>query len=88
MKKKRYKEEQIIRILKEIESGRPVAELCRTYGVSEQTIHRWRKRYGGLSLPDLKRLKALEAENSTLKRIVANQAVDIDALKFLLSKNS
>ena len=82
----RYTEEQIIRILKEVESGTTVVELCRQYGVSEQTVYRWRSKYGGLETSELQRLRALEAENSRLKKIVAQQALDIDALKDLVAK--
>jgi putative transposase len=82
----RYKEDQIIRILKEVESGISVTEVCRKYGVSEQTVYRWRNKYGGLETSELQRLRALEAENSRLKRIVAQQALDIDALKEVVSK--
>lgn len=82
----RYKEEQIIRILKEVESGISVTEVCRKYGVSEQTVYRWRNKYGGLETSELQRLRELEAENSRLKRIVAQQALDIDVLKEVVSK--
>jgi putative transposase len=82
----RYKEEQIIRILKEVESGISVTEVCRKYGVAEQTVYRWRSRYGGLETSELQRLRELEAENSRLKRIVAQQALDIDVLKEVVSK--
>ena len=82
----RYTEEQILRILKEGESGVTVAELCRQYGVSEQTVYRWRSKYGGLETSELQRLRSLEAENSRLKRIVAQQALDLDALKELVAK--
>jgi putative transposase len=60
--------------------------VCRKYGVSEQTVYRWRNQYGGLETSELQRLRALEAENSRLKRIVAQQALDIDALKEVVSK--
>ena len=83
---KRYTEEQIIRILKEVESGKSVVEACREYGVSEATFHRWRQKFGGMDISEAKRLKSLEHENISLKRIVAQQAMDIDALKELLSK--
>jgi len=83
---KRYTEEQIIRILKEAESGRPVTDICREYGVSEGTLYRWRQKFGGMDISEAKRLKYLEHENISLKRIVARQAMDIDALKELLSK--
>jgi putative transposase len=82
----RYKEEQIIRILKEVESGISVTEVCRKYGVAEQTVYRWRSKYGGLETSELQRLRELEAENSRLKRIVAQQALDIDVLKEVVSK--
>lgn len=82
----RYQEEQIIRILKEVESGISVAEVCRKYGVAEQTVYRWRNKYGGLDTSELQRLRELEAENSRLKRIVAQQALDIDMLKEVVSK--
>jgi len=86
MKKKRYSEEQIIKILKEVESGTSIREVSRREGVTEPTIYRWRSRYGGLSESELRRLKELEAENTRLKRIVAQQAMDIDALKEINSK--
>ena len=81
----RYSEEQIIRILKEVEIGTSVAEVCRKYGVSEQTVYRWRSKYGGLDTSELQRLRELEAENARLKKIVAQQALDIDALKDVVS---
>jgi len=84
--KKRYSEEDIIHILKEVESGKVVAEVCRQYGVSEATIYNWRKKYGGMDVSDVKKMRAMEEENTRLKRIVAQQAMDIDALKMLLSK--
>lgn len=83
---KRYTEEQTIRILKEAESGRQVTDICREYGVSEGTLYRWRQKFGGMDISEAKRLKSLEHENTSLKRIVARQAMDIDALKELLSK--
>lgn len=82
----RYSEEQIIRILKDIEAGTSVAEVCRKYGVSEQTVYRWRSKYGGLETSELQRLRELETENARLKKIVAQQVLDIDALKDLVSK--
>lgn len=84
MKGTRYSEEQIVRILGEVEGGRSIAETSRQYGVSEGTIHRWRKRFGGMELSEVKRLRELEAENARLKGIVAEQALDIAALKELL----
>jgi putative transposase len=82
----RYTEEQIIRILKDVEGGTTVAEVCRKYGVSEQTVYRWRNKYSGIETSELQRLRQLEAENSRLKKIVAQQALDIDALQDLLAK--
>jgi putative transposase len=82
----RYREEQIIRILKEVESGTAVAEICRKYGVAEQTIYRWRSKYAGLETSELQRLRELETENNRLKKIVAQQALDIDTLKELVAK--
>jgi putative transposase len=82
----RYKEEQIIRILRELDSGTSVAEVCRQYRIAEQTVYRWRNKYAGLETSELQRLRELEAENSRLKKIVAQQALDIDALKDLVSK--
>ena len=86
MKLKRYTEEQIVGIVKKVESGNNVAEICRQYGISKATIHRWRKKYGGLDISEVKRMKQLEAENTQLKKIVAQQAMDINALQELLSK--
>ena len=82
----RYKEEQIIRILKEVENGISVSDVCRKYGVAEQTVYRWRSKYEGIETSELQRLRELEAENSRLKRIVAQQALDIDVLKEVVSK--
>ena len=86
-KGKRYSEEQIIRILKEIESGTAVAEVGRKYNVAETTVYRWRTKYGEMDQQQLRRLRELEAENQRLRKIVAQQSLDIDALKDLASKN-
>jgi putative transposase len=82
----RYNEEQILRILRELESGTSGAEVCRKYEVSEATLYRWRNKYGGLDITQLQRLRELEAENARLKKIVAQQLLDNDALKELLTK--
>jgi len=84
--KKRFTEEQIIGILKENEAGLKVRELVRQYGVSEQTIYRWKNKYGGMDVSEAKRLKVLEVENSQLKRLVAEKELDILGLKAALSK--
>jgi putative transposase len=86
MKGTRYPEEQIIGILREVESGMSIAEVCRKHGVSEWSVYRWRAKYRGMDVSEAKRLRALEDENARLKRIVAQQAMDIDALKEVLSK--
>jgi len=87
MKKSRWTVEKIVSILKESEAGMAVGELCRKHGMSDATFYNWRKKYGGMSVPDARRLKELEAENAKLKRIVANKELEIDALKDVLSKN-
>jgi putative transposase len=84
--KKRYTEEQIVGIVRRVETGVAVAEICRECGVSEATVHRWKKKYGGMDVTEVRRLKQLEMDNNQLKNIVAQQAMDIDALKGLLSK--
>jgi putative transposase len=87
MVRKRYTEEQIIAVLKEGEAGVSVRELCRKYGMSDGAYYNWKAKYAGLTVSELKRLKALEDENRRLKQIVGEQALDIRALKELLSKN-
>ena len=87
MKGKRYTEEQIIKILRDAEAGAPVAEVCRKHGVSEWSFYRWRQKYGGMTVSDAKRLRTLQEENARLKKIVAEQAIDIDLLKEINSKN-
>ncbi len=84
---KKYTEEQIIAVLREGEAGAKVTDLCRKYGMSDATYYNWKSKYAGLTISELKRLKALEDENRRLKQIVAEQALDIRALKDLLSKN-
>ncbi len=85
--KKRYSDEQIVSILRETEAGAKVGETCRKHGVSEATYYSWKQKYAGMGVSDVKRLKALEDENRRLKTMVADQALDIQALKALLSKN-
>ena len=87
MRRSRFTEEQIVGILKEQEAGVPTAELCRRHGISDQTFYNWKRKYGGLDISDAKRLKQLEDENSRLKRLVADQALDNVMLRELLRKN-
>ncbi len=84
---KKCTEEQIISVLREGEAGAKVADLCRKYGMSDATYYNWKAKYAGLTVSELKRLKTLEEENRRLKQIVGEQALDIRALKELLSKN-
>ena len=87
MRRGRYSEEQIVGIVKEEAAGIAVAELCRKYGISDATLYNWKAKYGGLTISEVKRLKALEEENRRLKHIVADQALDIQALKGVIAKN-
>jgi len=87
MRKSRFSEEQIVGILQEHAAGEATAALCRRHGISQQTLYRWKAKYDGLERKELKRLKALEEENARLKRLVAEQALDNQALKELLRKN-
>ena len=88
MRGKRFKTEQIIKILKESEHGIAAAEICRKYGISEQTFYRWKNKYGGMDVNDALRLKSLEEENRRLKRLVVDLSLDNQVLKDLLEKNS
>lgn len=85
--KKRFEEEQIIRILREADvSGVQVWEVCRRHNITEQTFFRWRKKYGGLDVSDARKLKVLESENARLKRLVAEQLLVIEGLKEFAGK--
>ena len=86
MKKTRFSEDQIVAALKEAEAGVSVKELSRRIGVSDATIYHWKAKYGGLEVNEARRLRQLEEENGRLKKIVAQQALDLDALKMVLSK--
>jgi len=86
MRKSRFSEEQIIKILKEKEAGVKLADLCRRHGISEQTFHRWKAKFGGMDVNEARRLKQLEDENRRLKHLVADLTLDNQALKFVVSK--
>ena len=86
MKRKRFSEEQILTVLKAAEAGKAVTELCREHGISDATFYTWRKKYAGLELSDLKRLRQLEDENRRLKKLVADQALDLQALRDIVKK--
>lgn len=87
MARKRYTEEQIVSILKEAAAGAKTEDLCRKYGVSQNTFYAWRTKFAGMTVPDIKKLRSLEEENLKLKRKVGELTMDLDAAKELLSKN-
>ena len=82
--KKRYTEEQIIGFLREADAGLPVKELCRKHGFSEPSYYAWKAKFGGMKLSDARCLKALEAENGKLKRLLANSMLEVDAMREVL----
>ena len=84
--KKRYTEEQIAYALRQNEAGKAVAEICREMGVSEQSFYHWRRKFGGMGVAELRRLKSLEEENGKLKRLVADLSLDKHILQEVLSK--
>jgi putative transposase len=86
MRKSKFTEEQIIYAMKQAELGVPVLDVCRKYGVSEQTFYRWRKKYGGLEAGELRRLKQLEDENRKLKQLVADLSLDKHVLQDVIAK--
>ena len=87
MKRKRFTEEQIIRVLKQGEAGAKTGDLCRQEGISQQTFYRWKAKYAGMKVSDAKRLRELEAENRKLKQLLGEAQLDKAALKELLAKN-
>ena len=84
--KKRFTEEQIIGVLKEADAGAKVVELCRKYGISDATYYNWKAKFGGMTVSDAQRLKALEAENAKLKRLLAESLLDNAALKDVVGR--
>lgn len=86
MKKTRYTESQIISILSEQERGRKLSDLCREYGISQQTFYNWKNKYGGMDVNQLKKLKELEEENRKLKQMYADVSLQRDALKDVIAK--
>lgn len=87
MKRVRFTEEQIVGALKQVDGGQPVKDLCRDLGISEQTYYTWRRKFGGMDKSQVTELKQLRDENTRLKRIVADQVLDIQALKAINAKN-
>ena len=84
--KKRYTDEQIIGFLKQAAAGTPIKELCRKHGFSDASFYLWRRKFGGLDVPDAKRLRALEGENAKLKKLLAEAMLDIAVLKDISTK--
>ena len=87
MKRSRFTEEQIIGILREHQAGAKTAELCRKHGISDATFYKWRSRFGGMEVSDAKKLRALEAENAKLKKLLAESIIDVSTLREMLGKN-
>ncbi len=89
MRASRFSEEQIIHLLQQAERGeQPISLLCRVHGLTETTFYRWRQKFGGMTVSDAQRLRALEQENARLKRLLAERDLEVDALRALLAKKS
>jgi putative transposase len=86
MRKTRFTEEQMVAILHEQQAGATVEEICRKHNISNQTFYAWKKKFGGMEATDVKKMRELEDENARLKRIVANQTLEIEAIKEVLKK--
>ena len=86
MRKSRFTESQIVKVLNEVEGGRTVSEVCREYGVAEATYYNWKAKYGGMAVSDIKRLKELEEENRRLKQMFADLSLKHEALKDIVEK--
>ena len=86
--KQRFSEPQIIAILREAESGIKVSDICRKHGICEGTFFRWKSKYGGMEVSDVRRMKDLELENNRLKRLVAQFALENEAMREVIKKNS
>ena len=87
MKRSRFTQEQIIGVLKEHQAGAMAADLCRKHGISDATFYTWRSKYGGMEVSDARKLKGLEEENAKLKKLLAEQMLDVATLKEMLAKN-
>lgn len=86
MRKSRFTEEQIIGFIKQVEAGLPIKELCRKGGFSDATFYKWRAKYGGMDVPDARRLRELEAENGKLKKLLGEKLLELDVLKEINAK--
>ena len=87
MKKSRFSEEQIVRVLAEVDGGKTVREVCKGHGLSDQTFYAWRRKYAGLQTHDVAKMRELERENGELKRLLADQMLENGAMKRLIQKN-